>query len=86
MVSLPSLDVPNPNGLVERPRNDLVRLGVEVDTEDEVGVATEGFDAVGGACVPDADGFVVGGGADVVGVGGPGEVGDAVGVADEVGG
>lgn len=85
MISLPSFHIPNPNGFIERSRNDLVRLGAEIDTEDEIGVATEGFDALGGACVPDADGFVVGGGADVVGVGGPGEVGDAVGVADEAG-
>lgn len=79
----PRLDVPNPNGLVERAGDDEVGLGVEVDAEDEVGVALEGLDAVLGASVPYAEGAVVGGGGEVVGVGGPGEVGDAGGVAGE---
>lgn len=44
-------------------------------------MASKGFDGLAGASVPDAESAVVGGGADVVGVGGPGEVGDAGGVA-----
>lgn len=81
------LDVPDAEAPVERAGDDEIRTRVEVDAEDEVGVAAEGLDAVsgGGEGVPDAEGAVVGGGADVVGVGGPGEVGDAVGVAGEAG-
>ena len=43
----------------------------------------EGLDAVTGGGVPDAEGAVVGGGADVVRIRGPGEVGDALGVGGE---
>jgi len=46
-------------------------------------VATKRFDAVAGVSVPDTEGFVVGGGADVVGIGGPGDIVDAFGVAGE---
>lgn len=48
-------------------------------------MAAERFDGVGGGSVPNAEGFVVGGGADVVGVRGPSDVGDAFGVAGEMG-
>lgn len=82
--ALPSLHLPNPNRLIEGAGNDVVRLRVEVNAENGVGVAAEGLDTVASAGgVPDAEGAVVGGGADVVGVGGPGEVGDAVGMAGE---
>lgn len=46
-------------------------------------VTTKRFDAVAGVSVPDTEGFVVRGGADVVGIGGPGDVVDAFGVAGE---
>lgn len=82
--TLARLHFPDPNRLVEGTRSDQIGLRIEVDAEDETGVAAEGFEAIeGGACVPDTEGAVVGGGADVVGIGGPGEVGDALGVADE---
>lgn len=83
--ALAGLDLPNPNRLVERAGDDEVRLGVEVHAEDQVVVTAEGLDALagGGACVPDAEGSIVRGGADVVGVGGPGEVGNALGVTHE---
>lgn len=83
--ALSGLDLPNPDGLVERAGDDEVGLGVEVGAENDVGVAAEGLDALAcwGACVPDAEGAVVGGGADVVGVGGPGKVGNALGVAHQ---
>lgn len=85
MEAPPRLDVPNPDRLVEGTGDDEVGLGVEVDAEDEIGVAAKDLDALagGGADVPDAESAVVGGGAEVVGVGGPGEIGDAFGVADE---
>lgn len=79
---LPRLDVPNPNGVVEAPGDEEIGLRVEIDAENPIRVAAEDFDALGGADEPDAEGAVVGGGADVGGVGGPGEVADAVGVAD----
>lgn len=82
---LPRLHIPNPDRAVEPAGDDQIRLGAEVDAEDPVGVALERLDALGGACGPDADGTVVGGGADVGGVGGPGEVADALGVAGEAG-
>lgn len=82
MYRLPGQNIPNPNGLIERSRDNEVRLRAEIDAEDKVGVTAEGFEALGGEGVPDAESAVVGGGADVVRVGGPGEVGDAVGVAD----
>lgn len=87
MQTLPSLHLPNTHRFVERPRHDQIRLGAEVHAEDQIGVALQGLDvggvAAGGACVPDAESAVVGGGADVVGVGRPGQVGDALGVAGE---
>lgn len=46
-------------------------------------VATKRFDAVAGVSVPYTEGFVVGGGADVVGIGGPGDVVNAFRVAGE---
>lgn len=79
----PRLHLPNPNSLIERARDDVIGLRVEVDAENCVRVAAEGLDAVAAGGVPDAEGAVIGGGADVVRVGGPGEVGDAFGVADE---
>lgn len=83
--ALAALDVPDPHSLVEGTGRDAVRRRVEVGAEDEGDVAAEGPDAaVGGLVdVPHAEGAVVRGGADVVGVGGPGEVGDALGVAGE---
>lgn len=66
VVSLPRFHVPNPNRLIKRSGDDEVGMNTEIDTEDKIGVAAKGFDALGGACVPDAEGFVVRGGADVV--------------------
>lgn len=82
---LPRLHIPNSDRVVEPTGDDQIRLWTEVDAEDPVRVALEGFDALGGACVPDAEGAVVGGGADVGGVGGPGEVADALRVAGQAG-
>ena len=79
------LNIPDPNGLVEGAGDNEVGLGVEIDTEDQVGVAAEGLHAFSGLGVPDAESEVVGGGADVVGVGGPCQVGDAAGVANKAG-
>ena len=88
MQTLPSLHLPNKHCFVERPRHDQIRLGAEVHVEDQIGVALQGLDVGGvvggGACIPDAESAVVRGGVDVVGVKGPGEVGDALEVAGEV--
>lgn len=46
-------------------------------------MTVEGFDELACLNVPDSDGFVVGSRADVVVVGGEGEVGDSEVVADE---
>ena len=91
-------DVPDAHGAVEPARGDLgAGLRIEVGTEDEVGVALEHADAaigvgVGGlgagedgADAPDAEGAVVGRGAEVIRVRAPGQVGDALGVAAQVG-
>jgi len=59
-------------------------LGIEVHAEDRIRVAAEDLHAIAAGGVPDAEGTVVGGGADIVRVRGPGQVGDALGVADEV--
>ena len=87
MKTLPSLDLPNTHRFVERAGDYELRLGAEVDAEHEVRVSLQGHHvcrlAGGGACVPDAESAVVGGGADVVGVRGPSEVRYALGVADE---
>lgn len=71
MNTLARLHLPNPNRFIKGARDDVIGLGVEVDTENDVGVSTEGFNAVavsGGASIPDAEGAVVGGRANVVGV------------------
>lgn len=83
--ALPGLHLPDTNRFVEGTGDNEVGLGIEIDTEHKAGVTAEGLHALagGGACVPDAEGTVVGGGADVVRVGGPGEVGDALGVTKE---
>lgn len=46
-------------------------------------MAAEGFDAIECVCIPNAEGFVLGDGANVAGVGGPGEIVNVVRVADE---
>lgn len=79
------LGIPNPDGLVEGAGDNEVGLRVEIYTEDQVGVAAEGLDAFSQLSVPDAESEVVGGGADVMGIGGPCEVGDAAGVANKAG-
>jgi len=88
MQTLPSLHLPNMHCFVKRPRHNQIRLGAEVHAEDQIGVALQGLDmggvAGGGACVPNAESAVVRGGADVVGVKEPGEVGDALKVAGEM--
>ena len=83
MDTLPRLHLPNPNGLIEGSGDDEVSLVIEVNAEDGVGVAAEGLDALARGAVPYADGAVVGGGADVTRVRGPGKVGDAFGVVGE---
>ena len=85
MDSLTRFRIPNSDRLIKRPGNDQIRRLVEIDAENKVGVTSESLDALTGARVPDADGLVVGGGADVVAVGGPGEVGDSLRVPDEAG-
>lgn len=78
-----SLHLPDSDSFVEGARDDEIGLGVEVDAEDVVGVAAEDFEALErGTGVPDADSAVVGGGRDVVWVGGPGDIGDATEMAD----
>lgn len=78
----PRLHIPNPNRIVEGSGDNQIGLRIEIDAENPIGVALERLDALGVAHEPDAEGAVVGGGADVGGVGGPGEVADALGVAD----
>jgi len=56
-------------------------LGIEVHAEDRIRVAAEDLHAIAASGVPDAEGAVVGGGADIVRVRGPGQVGDALRVA-----
>lgn len=81
------LHIPEPNRLIKGSRDDQIRLGVEVDAEDEGGVAAEDLDAFegGGSDVPDAESAVIRSRADVVGIGGPSEIGDTLGVAGEGG-
>nr|POE57915.1 hypothetical protein CFP56_63136 [Quercus suber] len=87
MQTLPSLHLPNMHRFIERPRQYQIRLEAEVDIEDQIGVALQGLDVggvtSGGVRIPDAESVVVRGGADVVGVGGPSKVRDALGVAGE---
>lgn len=86
MNTLARLNLPNPNCFIEGTRDNVIRLRIEIDTENDVGVATEGFNAVtagGGASIPDAESAVIGSRTDVVRVRGPSEVGDAIGVTGE---
>lgn len=76
--ALPALHIPNSDRLVKGARNKQVGLMVVVEAEDVVGVAGEGFDKASSSNVPYAGGFVVGGGGDIPGVGGEGEVGEAL--------
>lgn len=70
-----SLHLPNPDRLVEGAGDDEVGLRIKIDAENVIGVAFEDFQAVEGSTrFPNAEGAIVGGGADVVGVGGPCEV------------
>lgn len=85
MKAFPRLHLPNPDRLIKRTRNNEIRLRIEIDAEHKIGMATQGFDAFtsGRTGVPDAESAVVGSGANVMGIGRPGEIGDAFGVADE---
>jgi hypothetical protein len=69
MNTLPSFHFPNSNGFIERTRNDEIGLRIKIDAENDVYVATESFDTVTGVGVPNTEGAVVGGGADVVRIG-----------------
>lgn len=82
MNTLACLNLPDPNRFIKRTRDNEIRLGIKVDAENDVGVATEGFNAftARGASIPDAEGSVVGGRTNVVRVRGPSEVRDAIGV------
>ena len=86
MNTLPRFHLPDPNCFIKRTRHDVIRLWVEVHTENDVGVTTQDFDAVtagGGACVPYAERAVVGGRANVMGIRRPGQIRDAIRVAIE---
>lgn len=76
-----SFDVPNTHCFIERTRDNHVRLRIKVDAEDIVGVAVEGFDQRTSGNVPETERFVVGSRNKEPGVGGEGDVGDALVVA-----
>ena len=68
----PRLHLPDPNRLIERTGHDQIRGRVEVNAEDEVGVASQHLETlVGSPCVPDPKRAVVRGRARVVRIGGP---------------
>jgi hypothetical protein len=69
MNTLPSFHFPNSNGFIERTRNDEIGLRIKIDAENGVCVTAESFDTVTGVGVPNTEGTVVGGRADVVGIG-----------------
>ena len=56
-----SPNVPDANALVEAPRDDEVRLGVEVTTKCVVGVSLQRLEALARAQLPDLQGLVVAG-------------------------
>lgn len=56
---------------------------VKIDAKDIIGMTKEGFDMVTGGDIPDPDGLIVGAGDEEAGIGGEGEVGDALVVAEE---
>ena len=85
--TFPSLHLPNMHRFVERPKHGHIQSGAEVHAKDQIGVALQGLDVGGvvggGVCIPDAESAVIRGGANVVGVEGPGKVRDALRVAGE---
>lgn len=82
--TFPSLDLPNSNRFIEGAGDDEIGLRIEIHAEHEIGMAFESFEAVkGGASVPDTERAIIRGGADVVGIGGPSKIGDALRVALE---
>lgn len=81
--AFPRLDIPNSDGLIEGTGGKHVGLGIEIDRENVVGVASKGFDEGASGDVPETDGAVVGGGGEETSVGGEGQVGDAQFVAME---
>ena len=77
------LHIPNPNALVQWPGHNVAWLGIEIQTEDCDRVVAENLHAIAPGGVPDADGLVFRGRTNIMRVWGPGQVGDALGVADE---
>lgn len=63
---------------VKGTRYDNVALGIVIDAEDVVFMATKGLDAILRLDVVDSDRFIIRGGADVLGIGRPGEIGNAL--------
>lgn len=78
-----SLHIPNPDGFIERSRNNHIRLRIEIGAEDIISVAAERLDERSGGDVPEANGFVVGGGDEESRIGREGDIGDAEFVAGE---
>jgi len=72
--ALPGLHVPQPHGFIEGSGHNYVALGIEVHTEDVVGVSLKGFHAIPSLQVPDLESFVIRGGADIPGIRAPSEV------------
>lgn len=82
VLDFPCFHIPNSNRIVKSSRNNQIRLRIEVHTKDSICVAFQRLHALGGAYVPDTESPVVGRGADVCGVRGPGKIAYALRMAD----
>jgi len=77
------LHIPNPNALVQWPGHNVAWLGIEIQTEDRHRMVAEDLHAIAPGGVQDAYGVAFRGRTYIVRVWGPGQVRDALVVADE---
>lgn len=82
--TLAGFDVPNADGLVEGARNNHVGLGIEVNTENVVGMAIKGLDKGPRGDIPEAKGLIVGGRYKKTRIRGESKVGDTLFMALEL--
>ena len=77
-------DVPYLDGFIKGARGNLASSGRKTDGKDEVFVSNQSFDALTSEDIPDDDGAVIRGTGQFSGIWGPGDVGDALVMANEL--
>lgn len=76
--TLARFHIPKTDRLIKRTRGEDIRMWIKIRTENIIGVASESGEVGPGLDVPEAKGFVVGGGGKETGIGREGGIGEAM--------